>query len=49
MRGNVLRSSDKLTTGISSTNPENVTKIGPVDVEMTDLTEIVKNKKVNTK
>jgi len=29
----------------SSTNPENLAKIGPVDVEIIGLAEIVKNKK----
>ena len=44
LRGNVLRRSEKLTSDISSTKPENMAKIGPVDVEITDMTEIVKIK-----
>jgi len=46
--GNIPWGIEKLTSGRSSTTrPANSVKIGPVDVEIIDLTEIVKNKKID--
>jgi len=42
--GSGILTSDHSSAGHSSTNPENLVKIGPVDAEIIDLTEIVKNK-----
>jgi len=43
--GNVPRGIEKLISGSSSTNPENLAKLGPVDVDNIGLTGIGKNKK----
>ena len=50
--GNIPSESEKLTperSSHSSTNRENLAKIGPVDLNIIDLREIVKNKEINKK
>jgi len=42
--GSGILTLDHSSAGHSSTNPENLVKIGPVDAEIIDWTEIVKNK-----